>query len=129
MLPLVPGGTSTVPRGEPVPSQDGALMFTIVAWGAFVTFRLARWAVTHFATVLAATGKSTVEPTPWLTATAGMPWLAAARAAPTVPDRLRTGPRFWPRLAPETTSPGWRCSSSRATVTVSAGQPVTASAG
>ena len=43
---------------------------------------------------------------PWLEASAGMPRAAAARAAPTVPEMSTAGPRFWPKLMPDTTRSG-----------------------
>src|SRR3954469_14425401 len=55
-----------------------------------------------------------------------MPRAAAARAAPTVPERSTTPPRFWPALIPDKTTLGLTPSWSRAAVIVSAGQPVTA---
>ena len=70
--------------------------------------------------------------TPWLTASAGMPWASAVSAAPTVPERLARGPMFSPKIdarndevGPLRDSP-W---SSRAQMMVSAGYPATALAG
>ncbi len=60
-----------------------------------------------------------------------MPRLAAARAAPTVPETSVEVPRFWPKLTPETTTWGFwaRPCWSTAQITVSAGKPATALAG
>ena len=66
------------------------------------------------------------SPRPWLNATAGMPRVAAILAAPTVPERSLSVPRFWPALMPDITTFGFTPSWSSAAVTVSAGYPATA---
>ncbi len=50
----------------------------------------------------------------------------AVRAAPTVPEIAANGPTFWAEFTPDTTRSGSMPSSSRATVTASAGVPSTA---
>ena len=56
----------------------------------------------------------------------GCPRCAAILAAPTVPERSTTPPRFWPALMPDITTLGFTPSWSRAAVTCRPGSPCTA---
>lgn len=77
-LPVAAGGTSTVPRGEPVVPHEGPLMLTIVFFGVVLSVSFERLLMIHLVTASAVTEKATGLPRPWLEATAGMPCAAAA---------------------------------------------------